>query len=189
MTADEKLIDIIATALEDAGTCSCPTDTALDVATALRAAGWTPPVAVGEPASGVQQAGDVRRFSWAGRVIPDEGSPEWEQAMARGMDASYRAVGACGLNSEQYLKLRLTYALAAAIRALPAPEVTPLAALRAAGWLVIPPLDTEEGKEAVERACSAYFDGEGYQWDESTGAKAIRAGMAEALRAAGGSHE
>lgn len=39
-------------------------------------------------------------------------------------------------------------------------------------------------EEMVERACGAYFDGDGYQWDESAGADHVRASMRLALRAA-----
>lgn len=35
-----------------------------------------------------------------------------------------------------------------------------LAAIRAAGWILIPPLDTEEGREAVEKMLSTWFDDE-----------------------------
>jgi hypothetical protein len=36
----------------------------------------------------------------------------------------------------------------------------------------------------VERACEAFFLGDGYQWDESTGAERVRASMRAALTAA-----
>lgn len=35
-----------------------------------------------------------------------------------------------------------------------------MANIRAAGWLLIPPLDTEEGREAVEKMLSTWFDDE-----------------------------
>lgn len=50
-----------------------------------------------------------------------------------------------------------------------------LAAIRAAGWLLIPPLDTEEGQAAVEDMLSTWFDGESVEI------------IVSAIRAAGGS--
>jgi hypothetical protein len=40
--------------------------------------------------------------------------------------------------------------------------------------------------EAVERACGAYFDGDGYQWDEAKGADHVRQSMRNAIIAAMG---
>lgn len=54
-----------------------------------------------------------------------------------------------------------------------------IAALRAAGWLLIPPLDTEEGRQAMERADRAFW-GDNSSWTQC---------VHDALLAAGGSLE
>jgi hypothetical protein len=59
-----------------------------------------------------------------------------------------------------------------------------LAAIDDAGWA--PPISNPVAvtEAMVEAACGAFFDGDGYQWDESTGAERVRASMRAALTAA-----
>lgn len=61
-----------------------------------------------------------------------------------------------------------------------------IAALRAAGWLLIPPLDTPEGREAVERARLRVCGFDICEHPKCTSCPDVVSAM---LRAAGDSHE